>query len=72
MKGFIMTEFEEFKEFFDKHGVNYEASDYLNRNKKGQSYILLVNDSLEFKDGIFTHMYGSEFDVKVERLPDGK
>ncbi len=63
-----MTEFEEFKQFFDKYGVNYEAGTYLGRDNKGDSYIQLVNDSLEFKDGTFTHMSDSEFDVKVERL----
>jgi hypothetical protein len=68
----MKNEFEKFKKFFDKHGVNYEAGTYLGRDNKRESYIQLVNDSLEFKDGIFTHMSDSEFDVKVERLPDGK
>lgn len=64
---FIMTEFEKFKKFFDKYGVNYEAGDYFHRDDKGKSYIQLVGDSLEFKDGTFTHMTDPEFDVIVER-----
>ncbi len=67
-----MTEFEEFKEFFDKYGVDYEAGDYLNQKDSGKSYIQLASDYLEFKDGKFTHMSDTEFDVKIERLPNGK
>ena len=62
-----MTEFEEFKQFFEQHGVSYEAGDYLFRDDKGKSYIQLIGDTLEFKDGKFTHMSDAEFDVTVER-----
>jgi hypothetical protein len=62
-----MTEFEKFKQFFDKYGVDYKADDYFSKEDKGKSYIQLVGDSLEFKDGIFTHMFEPEFDTVIKR-----
>ena len=65
-----MTEFEEFKQFFDKYGVDYGAGDWVGTDDKGKSYIQLVNDSLEFKAGIFIYMTDNESDTTVERKSD--
>ncbi len=62
-----MTEFEEFQQFFDKYGIDYGAGDWIGTDDKGKSYIQFAEGSLEFEDGIFTHIATTESDTIVER-----
>jgi len=57
------TEFEEFKEFFDKHGVDYETGHY----DKRKSCITLFGTSLEFEDGRFIFMEDVDFGDQAPR-----
>ena len=63
-----MTEFEQFKEFFDKYGVEYDAGNYTHPDDKSKSYINILGTYFEFKRGVFLHITEPEFDTIVERI----
>lgn len=72
----IMTEYDKFKQFFNKYGVEYEAGEWFKSDDKQLSkekqFIEVLGMTFEFRDGVFSHLYEPEFDTKIERLPDGK